>query len=110
MSWTVTAWARGTHHLTGTLQATRLQIIREEHDINEEYAMRGDVSGYYRVHYGAWADEVGSSAENSEGESPAPHPPGRLNSDGDGYTIPDEAVAHLPNGEDDDEATTSPPA
>lgn len=110
MSWTVSAWAKGTHRTTGEVQAVRLQIIRAENDINEQYAMRGDVSGYYRTHYGAWADEVGSSAQNSEGPSPEPHPPGTLNADGDGYLIPDEAVAHLPYGDEDESPPTSPPA
>lgn len=57
--------------------------------------MRGDVSGFYRVNYGAWADQVGSSAVNDSGEERT-MPPGDLNADGDGYTVPDEAVPTIP--------------
>lgn len=102
MSWTITAWARGKHRLTGEEQAVRLQIIRpdpgepkvegEIQYVNEQYALRGDVSGFYRVNYGEWAEEVGSSALDRDGNDPRPQPPGKLNRDRDGYTIPDEAM------------------
>lgn len=111
MSWTISAWAVGRHPTTGAEQAARLQIKREDRDINEEFGLRGEASALYRRTYGAWAANVGSSAVSADGAAADPElPPGELKRDpdedgGHAYTVPDEAVRHLPTG--DDEATSS---
>lgn len=93
MSWTLTGWARGTHR-NGAPQAVRVQVLRDDHDVNEEFALRSTASGIYRREYGNWADEIGSSAVNEDGEERV-LPPGRQREPGE-YTVPDEAVPTNP--------------
>lgn len=95
MSLTVSAWCRGTHRTTGADQAVRIQILRDEIDVNEEYGLRSDASGLYRKLYGDWGDVVGSNTKDAQGNVVRGGGVGRLNADRNGYTVPDDAVAHL---------------
>lgn len=92
MSFTVSAWAKGTHRTTGAAQAVRVQILQEKYDVNEEYGLRSNAAGIYRVTYGSWAEETGSTATDENGNRQRYIPPSKLNSDGDDYTVPEEAV------------------
>lgn len=101
MSLTVSAWAKGRDRRTGTDIAVRIQIIREDYDVNEEYGLRSEASGLYRKTYGEWADELGSSTVDAGGHRQRYIPPGTLKEDGD-YTVPGELF------EDDEDPALEP--
>jgi hypothetical protein len=44
VSWTLTGWAQ-----TGADKAVRVQILRDDHDVNEEMDLRAKASGLFRT-------------------------------------------------------------
>lgn len=98
MSLTVSAWCRGTHRTTGAAQAVRVQFLADEYSVNEEFGLRSTASGLYRTTYGEWGESVGSKTTDAAGKKISSIPSSGLNSDRDGYEVPDEALEY-PDGE-----------
>lgn len=77
MSWTLTGWARGRSRDDKEDQATRIQLVRPDYDLNEVIALQAEASGRYRREYGTWAAQIGGYAEGPDGER-RNLPPGRF--------------------------------